>query len=148
MMALAAVADAAEATHAVAAGARGVLVVPARATELAGAGGQGWAATLQVIDGVLAAVPRGTLVVAHVEGADAELLRALRGVDAAVPPPCTARKGSPRCSPSSRVSPAASERGVWARGLTRGRRGAGSGAGRRPRRRPRREGAHAARSRS
>jgi hypothetical protein len=77
----------------VAAGARGLLVVPGRAAAgLAGAGGQRWAATLQLVDGVLAAVPRGTLVVAHIEGADADLLRALRGrVDAAVVPPAVHR---------------------------------------------------------
>jgi hypothetical protein len=87
MMALGFARDAVEATRAVAAGARGLLVAPSPSAPAAGATGQGWAGVLQVVDSVLAAVSRGTLVVVHVEGADAELLRALRGrADAAVVP--------------------------------------------------------------
>jgi hypothetical protein len=86
MMALGFARDAAEAARAVAAGARALLVVPGVAAAAGGAG-QRWASVLQAVDAVLAAASKGTLTVVHVEGADAELLRALRGrADAAVVP--------------------------------------------------------------
>ena len=83
MAVLATVRDAVQAASAVAAGARGLL--------LPSSGGDA-ASVLAAVDAVLGAVPRATLLVAHVAGADAALLRALRGrVDAAVAPPIVHR---------------------------------------------------------